>query len=152
MRAGTGIVATLLLAGVGTVAAAEETPVVYTNADLVRLFGPPSAAPGAPAPRPEAEAEWSLVDSVLQREQERLEAERQMELERVRAAAPPPEPAFVYPVVWRLGFPASVWWRHVWCSYSGSEGTPGEPGLYPPCPSQPEPEPVYRPNATDAAR
>ena len=147
------LLAALLVAGSAT-AADEPAPVVYTNADLMRLFGPPSAAPDAPAPRPEAEAEWSLVDSVLQREQERLEAERQMELERVRAAAPPAEPAFVYPVAWRLGFPASVWWQRVWCKYSGREGTPGEPGLYQPCPSPlPEPEPALRPvSATGAGR
>ena len=136
------LLAALLVAG-PAIAADEPVPVVYTNADLMRLFGPPTAAPDAPAPRPDREAEWSLVDRVLQREQDRLEGERQRELERAHDAAPPPEPLMVYPVAWRLGFPASVWWRRVWCAYSGSEGTPGEPGLYPPCPS---------PSATDAAR
>lgn len=145
MNALVRIAAALLVAGAGTVAVAEEpAPVVYTNADLVRLFGPPAAGPAAaPAPT-DPDADWSLVQSVLQREQDRVEAERQRELERVRAAAAPDaEPEYLYPVAWRLPFPASLWWQRVWCSYSGSEGTPGTPGLYPPCPN-PEPRPTPR--------
>ena len=109
----------LVLAGE---AAPPATPVVYTNADLERMFGPSQAGPGfIPS---SSEADWSLVESVLDRERERLEAERQLELERIRGEAPPPDPGPLYPAAWRLGFPASVWWKHVWCAYSGSEDTP----------------------------
>jgi hypothetical protein len=131
------LLAALLIAGPSLAAAEEAAPVVYTNADLLRLFGAPTATPESPAPTRDSDAEWSLVDRVLQREQDRLEAERERERDRMRAeAAPPPEPLMVYPVAWRLGFPASVWWREVWCAYSGSEDTPGTPGLYPPCSSR----------------
>ena len=151
MNALVRIAAALLVAGAGTVAVAEEpAPLVYTNADLLRLFGPAAAGPAA-APTPtHPDADWSLVESVLQREKERVEAEREHELELLRAAAPEPEPAWVYPVVWRLPFPASLWWQRVWCSYSGSQGTPGVPGVVAPCPT-PETWRAYGPSATRSA-
>jgi hypothetical protein len=116
-------------------------PVLYTNDDLLRLFGPAAPAKAEPASRP-AEADWSLVEGVLAREQERRIAEQTLEIERAKAATPEPAPDPLYPVAWRLGFPASVWWKKVWCAYTGREGTPGTPGLVHPCPAS---EPVLRP-------
>jgi hypothetical protein len=148
MQATAWVLVSLLIASAGTPAhgAEEPAPVVYTNADLQRLFGPPSIPPGTSGPQADPETDWSLVESVLQREADRRRAEQEIEIERLRAAAPEPPPEFVYPVAWRLGFPASVWWQRVWCAYTGSEGTPGTPGLYPPCPSpEPRPRPVIVP-------
>ena len=147
MNTAVRILGALALVGAVTLAVADDsTPVVYTNADLLRLFGAAALAPATPAPPASPDADWALVDGVLQREEERIEAERQHELERLRAAAPEPEPAWAYPVAWRLGFPASLWWQRVWCAYSGSEGTPGTPGLVAPCPSREPERGFYRPN------
>lgn len=65
MGARTAILAILLLAVMGTVPAAEEVPVVYTNADLLRLFGPAAGAPAGlypPCPS-EPEPVWRPVSA-----------------------------------------------------------------------------------------
>lgn len=63
-----------------------KTPRLYTNADLEK-FGPPS--PSVPTPSVVGQADWEFVQSYLDREQERLDADRRhaLELEKIEAEA-----------------------------------------------------------------
>jgi hypothetical protein len=110
--------ATLAFAG-GAIAAADEEVPLYTNDDLERMFGavPTPAYDLADRTQPE---DWQWVESYLDRQYARLDADRQYELNRRTldiAEDRTPAYGFRYPVAFGLGYPASTWWSVVQSRY-----------------------------------
>jgi hypothetical protein len=99
------VVAALVAAGP---AAAGETPKVWTNEDLERLFGP-SEASGPVAVDPErASRDQAFVEQFLERHYRLLEADKERDLRREEArtvAAEEPEYSLAY-APWAGGW----WW------------------------------------------
>ena len=128
-RVSAALVLTLAMASRPTRAAEDEVP-LYTNADLDRMFG--KSEPSAPSrvPSTTAEEDWGRVESFLDREYARLDADRKYELER-RALREEPPRADYYAgyAVWGLGYPASTWWYGVSGAYArGTYGRPAHGG------------------------
>ncbi|MCP3982335.1 MAG: hypothetical protein GY716_23785 [bacterium] len=71
--------------GCASGAAAAEEGYVYTNADLLEMFGPPSPAPEPPA-QP-ADGGWEMVIEFIDRQYERIDAERAHDLDRLLTEA-----------------------------------------------------------------
>ncbi len=71
--------------GCASGAAAAEEGYVYTNADLLEMFGPPSPAPEPPA-QP-ADGGWEMVIEFIDRQYERIDAERAHDLDRLAHGA-----------------------------------------------------------------
>jgi len=103
---------------IGFALADEPAPVpLYTSEDLDRMFG---AAPGPPSvpvdkSRPE---DWRWVESFIDRQYARIDADRDYELRKL-AIEPvvPVEPVYARSLPWGLGYPASTWWNVVASSY-----------------------------------
>jgi hypothetical protein len=107
---------------------------LYTNADLDRMFGPApqSTAPAVSKTQSEPE-DWSAIESFIDRENARIDADRQFEMQRQAYAGSGQQPMSMggyyggygyYPSL-GLGYPASTWWNKV----SGRYYRPQNPQL-----------------------
>jgi hypothetical protein len=117
-RVSAALVLALAVASGPARAADEEVP-LYTNADLDRMFG--KSEPTAPSgpPSTTAEQDWHRVESFLDREYARLDAERKYELERRALREAPPQADYYNGyAAWGLGYPASTWWYGVSGAYA----------------------------------
>ena len=125
------VVSTVASIALGAVFADEPTPVpAYTSEDLDRMFGPAPAQPSVPVDKSRAD-DWRWVESFIDRQYARIDADRNYELRRLEIGPLiPAEPVYVRSIPWGLGFPASTWWNVVASSYGvntywGNHG--GEP-------------------------
>lgn len=80
-----GAVAIVVLAAIPAFASGAdgETVPLYTNEDLEQ-FGPPAERSGVVVPRPDPALQWKFVRQYLDRQYERIDAERQWRMELVR--------------------------------------------------------------------
>lgn len=126
---GFGVVLAAVALAVPGLAGAAETPKVWTNEDLERLFGPSEASRPVTVDSEQAARDHAFVERFLDRHYRLLEAEKERDLrkEEVRATAEP-EPEYT------LGYApwAGSWW---W-----PPERPGRPGHRP----RPEGNPPYR--------
>ena len=105
------------------VAAAPESPRVYTSEDLDRMFGPAAKRPSDPVDKSGPE-DWRFVEQFLDRQYSRIDADRSHEVDRrtvniVEARVAPVSPYCYGGVAWGLGHPANLWWQKVHAAYSG---------------------------------
>lgn len=141
------IAASVLLAG--TAVLAEEPVPVYTNEDLERMFGPPPTAVSEPVDKSGPE-DWGWVESYLDRQYARIDADRQYELQK-RTLDIAEERTYTgnrayfggyyggY-AAFGLGYPASTWWQNVHRTYT-TRGIPSGPGTHPRTGSSSRPSP-----------
>lgn len=72
----------LLLVALAPAALADDEDQVYTNLDLERMFGPPSADTGPVVT--DDDTDWEFVTDFLEREHARIDADRSYDIERRR--------------------------------------------------------------------
>ncbi len=116
-----GALASALLAG-GIATAGDDEVRLFTNDDLDRLFGPAPATVSNPVDKSRPE-DWRWVQEFIDRQYARIDADRGFDLDRrsTETAEHRVEelgPVDVQPAAWRLGYPASTWWRSVRSKYS----------------------------------
>jgi len=100
---------------IGFALADEPAPVpVYTSEDLDRMFGPAPGPPSVPVDKSRPE-DWRWVESFIDRQYARIDADRDYELRKL--AVEPPAPVYTSSVVWGLRYPASTWWNVVASKY-----------------------------------
>jgi hypothetical protein len=144
------IAASLLLAG--TAALAEEPVPVYTNEDLERMFGPPPAPVSDPVDKSGPE-DWGWVESYLDRQYARIDADRQYELQKRTLDIADERTYTGYRggchggygyyggyAAFRANYPASVWYGNVSRMYRGGGSHGSNAGK-----SQPRPMPLPSP-------
>lgn len=105
------------------VAAAPESPRVYTTEDLDKMFGPAPKRPTDPVDKSGPE-DWRFVEQFLDRQYSRIDADRSHDLDRRTVDIAETRVAAVSPyryggVAWGLGYPANLWWQKVHAAYSG---------------------------------
>lgn len=120
----------------------EEQPKVYTNADLERMFGPPTPSEPKKQSPEEAGRDQQFVEAFLEREHRQLQAEQEQALKRqaMEQQAPP-----VAQDSYGMGYaPYSGWWGGGWTGgANGGGGNHGRPkqtpyfSPYAPKPGQP---------------
>jgi len=89
----------------------------YTSEDLDRMFGPPPTQPSVPVDKSHPE-DWRWVESFLDRQYARIDADRDYELRKLAVEPVEPyAPVYAQSLPWGLGYPASTWWNVVASSY-----------------------------------
>lgn len=109
---------------VGAVAAgAAETPKVWTNEDLERLFGPSDAAHPVAVDPDRAARDQAFVEQFLERHYRLLEADRERDLRREEARlTAPAEPD--YSLAYAPWVGAGWWWPSDRPSHPGARPSP----------------------------
>src|SRR5512143_1892430 len=115
----------LVAAAAPAVAAGEaETVPLYTNEDLDRMFGPAPAQPSEAVDKATPE-DWRWVEQFIDRQYERVDADRRYDLERRTLDIADRRTGTGYVggyAAWGLGYPASTWWNTVWSRYAWASG------------------------------
>jgi hypothetical protein len=140
------VAASMLLAG--SIALADEPVPLYTNDDLDKMFGPPPAQVTEPVDKSTPE-DWAWVESYLDRQYARIEADRQYELNK-RTLDIAEERTYTRSAYYGgylggyaslgLGYPAATWWQNVHRRYV-TRGIPSGPGTRRPTGSSSRPSP-----------
>ena len=110
------VVSAVAMLAIGSAGSAEQNPVpLFTSEDLDRMFGPAPAQPRDPVDKSGPE-DWRWVESFLDRQYARIEADRQFELRSRQvdiSATRIDEPARIYggSSIWGRGYPALAWWN-----------------------------------------
>src|SRR5258705_8636427 len=110
------VLATLTIVATGVAGAADQDRVpLFTSEDLDRMFGPAPAQPRDPVDKSGPE-DWRWVESFLDRQYARIEADRQFELRSREidvSSTRVDEPARIYggSSIRCGGYPALAWWN-----------------------------------------
>lgn len=118
------LIVALVVTGSARADTLDETVPLYTGDDLDRMFGPPPPPVTDPVDKTRGE-DWIWVESYLDRQYARIDADRRYELSRrvVDVAEERTEREWVNRPLYGyaslgLGYPASTWWNGVYRSYA----------------------------------